>query len=461
MAAKRPNLLFIFPDEWRQQALGCMRQDPVVTPNLDRLASEGMLLTHAVSNRPVCSPYRAMLFTGKYPMANHVPSNCNSKTAGAGCYLREDEICLTDVLARSGYCQGYIGKFHLDPPNPEHNAFTEGPRRDGVIWDAYTPPGPRRHGIDFWHAYGCCDMHMNPHYWQGQDPVEKRIEPKRWSVWHETDVALKFIRNHGGEHRDPDKPFALFLAHNPPHMPFHQVPPGYLSHYEGKTPEDLLNRPNLRLEGKGKAAPDSVKNYFAMITGIDEQIGRLLECLREEGLERDTIVVFTSDHGEMMGSHGAMGKTLHYDESLLIPFLIRWPGRIPARRDDLLLSVPDVMPSLLGLMGLESAIPAGRQGTDLSAAFLGRPCARPTSALYLDTWLSGEGGARGLRTHRHTLAVIRDADGQAQAILHDNEADPYQMKNIASENPALVKRLAAEMNDWLDRTGDPWPRFTP
>lgn len=127
-----------------------MNQDPVITPNLDQFASEGIVFTHAVSNSPVCSPYRAMLFSGKYPISNGVVSNCYSATIKNGIELKESERCLSDVLHDAGYNQGYIGKLHLDLPKEEHIPYTEGWRGKpgkSTFWDAYTPPGPRRHGF--------------------------------------------------------------------------------------------------------------------------------------------------------------------------------------------------------------------------------------------------------------------------------------------------------------------------
>ncbi len=452
----RPNLVFVFPDEMRPQAMGFMNADPVVTPNLDRLASEGIVLTHAVSNRPVCSPYRAMLLTGKYPHANRVLTNCHSGSVRYGNYLQDDDRCISDVLHSAGYSLGYIGKWHLDPPTPDHNQWTEGPRGDGKIWDSYTPP-ERRHGFDFWHTYGCCDRHFDPHYWHCDATVDERIDPGEWSVKHETDIALDFIRNVDGAQRDADQPFALFVSHNPPHMPFNQVPPQYVDMYADRTAQDLLSRPNVKLEGQGAQAEKHVKNYFAAVTGIDEQFGRILDCLDELDLGDNTIVVFSADHGEMMGSHGRMHKVIWYDESLLIPFIIRWPARLKPRTDDLLLSVPDTMPTLLGLMGLADRIPNGVEGTDYAGVLLDSVGDRPSSALYLDvdpTW--PEGGKRGLRTARYTFVVIREKDGEEETLLFDNEQDPWQLRNVADQAPAVVEQLTAELNDWLRRTNDPW-----
>ena len=452
--AKHPNLVFVFPDEYRKQAMGFMNEDPVLTPNIDRFATESLVLTDAVSTRPVCSPYRAMLFTGQYPHANGVLANVNSTTVEYENYLQESSRCFSDVLHDAGYHQAYLGKLHLDPPN-EHYQYTEGPRSNGVIWDSYTPPGPRRHGYDFWHSYGCCDWHFDPHYWTGDDPIDKRLEPKEWSTKHETDVAVKYIKNEAGQYRDSDKPFSLVISHNPPHMPFKQVPEEYVAQYGDATHEDLLNRPNVAVDERGDAARDNVKHYFAMVTGVDENFGRILDCLKEEGLEEDTIVVFTSDHGEMMGSHGQIGKTVHYEESFAVPFIIRWPGKISAGTDDLLIGTPDLMPTLLNLMGVGN-VPESVQGADYSSILLGEDGTRPTSALYLNVNASDPaGGMRGVRTHRNTFVVKRKSEGE-EVVLHDNIADPYQLENVAEQNPELVSELRQEMNAWLEKNEDPW-----
>ena len=454
---RRPNLVYVFPDQFRQQAIGCMGQDPVVTPNLDRFGSESVIFTNAVSNYPVCSPHRGMLFTGKYPHSNGVTTNCNSKTGKYGVFLKDSEICFSDILHDAGYSQGYIGKYHLNTPLEANYKYTEGKRGDGVAWDAYTPPGRARHGFDFWHSYGCCDQHLHPHYWEGNAKVNERIDVNEWSVKHETDVAVEYIHNRDGKYRNPDAPFSLFVAHNPPHTPFQQVPARYLETYAGKTNLELLNRPNVKLEGTGAQAAEHVKNYFAAVTGIDENFGRILAALDEEGLAENSIVIFSADHGEMMGSHGLMHKDVWYDESLLIPFIMRFPGVLKPRRDDLLLSVPDIMPSLLHIMGLGESIPACIEGTDLADTITGEDGFRPESALYLNMhppWL--EGGRRGLRTHRYTLAIERKRDGKEIRVLYDNLEDPYQMRNIASDKPAVVNDLMSKLEEWLEKTNDPW-----
>lgn len=452
--SQAPNLLIVYPDQFRSQAIGCMRQDPVITPNLDRLATGGLVLTAAVSNRPVCSPHRAMLFTGKYPCANGVLGNCNSRNTAFGNELRADEVCLSDVLAAAGYDMGYIGKLHLDSPREPYE-HTEGLRGDGLAWDAYTPPGPRRHGFGFWHSYGCCDNHMHPHYWHGDAPLEARTDVAEWSVKHETDVAVDFIR---GRSRRQGRPFGLFVAYNPPHTPFEQVPQEHVRQYGSAQWQDLLTRPNLASEETpaGRASRRHARNYFAAVTGVDHHVGRLLAALDEQELSDNTIVIFTSDHGEMLGSHGLMHKVVWHEESMRVPMIVRWPRKLAPRRDDVLVSTPDIMPTLLSMMGFADRCPAGVQGLDLSSTLLTGEGPRPDAALYLNVPAGDPaGGDRGLVTPTHTF-VVRRAAGEVQTILHDNRNDPYQLRNIAPEKPAMCRELLGQLHSRLADVGDPW-----
>ena len=458
-----PNLVFVFPDEWRAQSLGFLGQDPVITPNLDRFASESKVLTQAVSNFPVCSPFRAMLMTGMYPYSNSVIGNEYNGVHHLGYELRESDRTITDILSDNGYNVGYLGKWHLDLPKEEDLPYTEGwrgdPENGGTYWDSYTPPGQRRHSIDFWHSYGCCDQHLTPHYWEGDASVDERIDVEGWSVEHETDIAVNYIKNVGGKFRDEEKPFALFVAHNPPHMPFDEVPERYKALYADKSADELLNRPNAKKEGIGTNAWADVNNYFAAISGIDDQFGRILHAIDEVGHKEDTIVVFTSDHGEMMGSQGMMHKVVWYDESLLIPFIIRYPEVIEPGEDDLLIGVPDLMPTLLQLMGIEE-LPEKVEGSDYSLVLTGDEGEKPTSAFYIVPNLDNpKFGNRGLRTDDYTFVIQRSEKGETVHLYNLSE-DPYQQKECAEIEPEIVARLRMELNDWLQKTNDPWDQVT-
>lgn len=455
---RRPNLVFVFPDQYRPFALGFLNADPVPTPNLDRFAAQAVHFTNAVSNYPVCSPYRAMLLTGRWPHSTGVTGNCNSSRPDR--FLKPSERCLSDVLAEAGYVAGYIGKWHLDLPTEEDARYGEGPRKSGVVWDAYTPPGPHRHGFTFWHSYGCCDRHLNPHYWHGDAPVSQPARVDEWSVKHETDVAVDFILNRDGKQRDPNKPFALFVAFNPPHPPYNQVPEEYRARWARQSPAALLNRPNVPPAGEDGGARQSVTDYFAAVTGVDEQFGRILKALEEAGVAEDTLVVFTSDHGDMMGSHGRLGKSVPYEEAFRIPLLLRYPRTLRPRPDSLHLNVPDMMPTLLGLMGLGERIPAPVEGTNYAETIVSGTGERPTSTYYLTIPSRPEWGTRGVRTDRYTFTVTRGGKEDGQVLLFDRQDDPYQVRNAAAARPEVCQQLVDELNAWIRKTNDPFGPVT-
>ncbi len=457
-AREHPNLVIVLPDQMRGQALGFMNEDPVVTPNLDRLASEGVVLAQAVVNYPVCSPMRAMFMTGRYPHSNGVVGNCNSVTAPFGYELRQADRTWSDVLADKGYSLGYIGKWYLDAP---HEPYVESSNNTAeMAWNEWCPP-ERRHGFDSWYAYGTYDQHTRPMYWAADTPRDEAFYVDQWGPEHEADRAIAYIQNEGGDFRDADQPFALVVAMNPPHMPYGLVPEKYVAYYDGKTYRDLLVRPNVDVDGDSpmsELARTQTKNYFAMVTGVDEQFGRILEALEEEGLANDTIVLFTSDHGNCLGTHGQISKNNHYEESMRVPFLVRWPGRIEPRHDDLMISTPDIFPTLLDFMGFAEDIPAEVEGASYASILLTGEGERPTSQLYL--WVPpGEpaGGRRGVRTRRYTLMIEKTGDRVTETTLHDNKEDPYQLRNIADESPDVVERLIEEeLTPWLEKTNDPW-----
>ena len=480
---RKPNLLFVLPDQFRKQALGFMNQDPVITPNLDNFAKQSMVFTNAVSSNPICTPFRAMLLTGRHSISIDMVSNCQP---GLDQQFSEQEICISDALKTGGYQTGYIGKWHLEMPSL--NKSKNPPDKPDDAWDAWTPPGQRRHGFDFWYAYNTDHDHFKPHYWK--DCPEK-IEIEQWSVEHETDVAINFIKN-----RQKDAPFALFVSWNPPHPPY-IAPDKYKALYKDK---ELPVRPNVKPSEKYQQTHLS---YYAAVSSCDDNFSRLLKTLEEEKIAEDTIVVFTSDHGEMLGSHGRFSKSIWYEECIGIPFIIRWPGRIKPETEDMPFAVYHFMPTLLGLMGLP--IPRNVEGTDYSLLMLGKEVSNAKDAFiayyqYPDkvmavgqpesVWiqqgvdLRKKGvdwrtiGFRGLRTKRYTYVVDRYTDGPdgpysadeitdaieqgkiTKRYLYDNENDPYQLNPAtavkADENPEMA-RLDKLLKRWLEKMHDPFP----
>lgn len=465
MSSKQPNLLYIFADQWRKQAVGYSNEDPVLTPNIDEFASNNLIFDHAISCTPLCSPHRAALLTGKYPQSTGVYTNCK---IGADIMLGPEEICIGDVLKQAGYDTGYIGKWHLDLP--ELNVTTE-PLSGAKDWDAYTPPGPKRHGFDFWYSYGADDNHLTPHYWKDS---HEQIKVNQWSLEHETDVALDYLRNH-----DKDRPFALFLSWNPPHSPFELVPDKYKKLYENR---EVVLRPNVKAEHlmahTGEPIAGGMDNlqrytrdYWAAITGMDDQFARIMNDLKELGLEEDTIVVLSADHGELLGSHGLMAKHSWHEESIGIPCAMRWNGHLASGRTDLLFNSVDIMPTLLGLMKL--TVPAKVEGTDYSPVLLKQADVEVTSAFIsafpgrkeVIEHFAGLGldnkryGWRGVRTHRYTYVIHKGyaPDEPIERLLYDNVEDPYQVNPIRIINAAehdLAKQLEAELINWLTKMND-------
>ena len=449
-----PNLLFVLPDQMRGQAMGFLGEEPVRTPNLDRFATEALVLDSAVANYPICSPYRGMLMTGKYPHANKVTANCNSDTAPYDVELQEQDRCWSDILKANDYSLGYIGKWHLDAPrHPYIDCYNN---QQQTKWNEWCPPN-RRHGFDFWYSYGTYDYHTRPMYWRTDATREEFHFVDQWGPEHEADLASKYIRNEGGAYRKPNRPFALVVSMNPPHMPYELVPERYVAQYADLTLDELCPRPNILPAGTqwGDYYRANIRNYFGMITGIDDQFGRIVEVLDDTNLTNETIVIFTSDHGNCLGIHNEISKGNHYEESLRVPFMIRWPGEIVRKRDDLLLSTPDIYPTLMDLMGFGKDIPVDTQGTSYAEIFRGNQDRRPRSQLCMYTSADQPTfGWRAVRTHTHTLMINRESDQPTDVRLHSNIEDPYQLQDVAADNAQMVQALSVELSGWLQRTND-------
>lgn len=457
--AKDPvNLIILFPDQMRGQAMGFLNQEPVLTPHLDRFATESLVLTNVISNYPICSPTRASLMTGKYAQQHGVWSNCNSDSAPFGYELQETARCWSDILKDKGYSLGYIGKWHLDNP---HEPYIDCKNNEGDLkWNEWCPPS-RRHGFDFWYAYGTYDYHDKPMYWSDTASRNAYFYVDQWGPEHETDLAIRYIKNEDKKYREQGKPFALMVSMNPPHMPYELVPDKYKEMYADMPLGILTQRPNIPPAGTewGDYYRENIKNYYAMITGVDEQFGRILKSLEETGLKEHTIVLFTSDHGNCLGIHNKISKNFHYEESVRVPFLIRWPGKIPAGKDDLLLSTPDIYPTLLGLMGFNMDIPEDVSGINYASLFLTGQGERPFSQLYMSA-VPGrtDMGRRGVRTRQYTLMISKGDEEVDQIELFDNRTDPYQLNNLSESRKDVVEGLRDELKIWLMKTHDPWIR---
>lgn len=413
-ASRRPNLLFVFADQMRGHDRGFMGNAQVATPQMDRMAEQGVVFENAISTCPVCTPYRASLLTGRYPL--------NCRTAMNDVRLPVEELTIAEVLGAAGYETGYIGKWHLD----------------GMYRGGFTPPGPRRQGFDYWAVAECTHAYMNSFYYR-DDPEPIWIEG--YDADHHTDLAVDYIREHAHDE------FCLFVSFGPPHNPYWQMP----EEYKIYDPAQIELPPNTV-----ERAREDIAGQWCHITALDRCLGRMLDALEEAGIAEHTIVVFTSDHGDMLGAHDLDRKQKPWDESVMVPWVMQWPGGIPcgAHRDTLL-NAPDIMPTLLTLMGV--ATPETVEGQDLSGAVLGTGGLEPTSA-YIANPMSFPGDRhdgiewRGVRTKTHTY--VERLDGLW--LLYDNARDRWQMTNLIGD-PAqadVQEELAAELAGWMERTGD-------
>ena len=411
MSDKSPNLIFVFADQMRARDMGCSGDPNIATPNLDRMATEGVRFTNATSMVPVCTPARAALLTGRNPLSTGMFIN--------DIQMSTEETTIAHALGDAGYDTAYVGKWHLD-----------GSRRF-----SFTPPGPRRQGFDYWHALNCDHYdYLNPLYYEDEN---EQIWPQQYATDYETDVALQYIEGR-------EKPYGLFLSYSPPHNPYQQLP----ERWQGKIdPAKLQLSPNT---------PDTEENrhdlagYYAHIGAIDENIGKLLDAV---GDDPNTILVFWADHGDMLGSHGQQRKQWPWDDSALVPLIVRQPGRLSAGEvSPVLFNTLDFMPTLLGWMGVDC--PKTAEGTDLGPA-IARQAEGPSSA-FLQVIVpfaeQVEKEWRAVRTDRHTYAESIDGPW----LLYDNQADPDQLDNLVdkAELADLQAALKRELHQWLAKTGD-------
>jgi arylsulfatase A-like enzyme len=418
----KPNLVFVFADQWRAEAAGYAGNKDVRTPHLNRLAAASVDLENAVSCCPVCSPYRASLLTGQYPLTHGVFLN--------DVPLRSAAVSLAEVYQRAGYRTGYIGKWHLD-----------GSQRSAFI------PRQRRQGFEFWKALGCTHAYHNSFYF-GDENVRQKWDG--YDAIAQTRATQQYIRDHTG-----GPPFLLFLSWGPPHAPYETAPEKYRSRFP---PRDITLRPNVPVADKARARQD-LAGYYAHIAALDDCLGDLLQTIRDTGIEKDTIFVFTSDHGDMLYSHGGQKKQQPWDESIRVPFLLRYPAALgtSGRSIDLPINTPDIMPTLLGLSGI--GIPRTVEGTDFSGVLIGKSPVPDYAALItcpspFGQWTRDKGGReyRGVRTGRYTY--VRDLKGPW--LLYDNQQDPYQLDNLCDkpEHAALQASLDALLSRRLKETKD-------
>jgi len=406
----KPNLIFIFSDQQSFDMLGCYGNKQIHTPNLDKLASEGIRFNHCISNIPVCTPYRGILLSGMHPLYNGALVNDIQMLEGNGNYFGE-------VLRKSGYHTGYYGKWHL-----------YGGDRVRPI-----PPGPYRYGFDNEFLSNNCTMlydSARAYYWD--ENGEKRLYGD-WEWKAQTRQALDFLDKNAGK----EKPVAMFLSWHAPH----DWMAGGVREHKYSAPRELEAMYNLNEITLRKNCVDNEKHrqyyqgHMAMITSIDEDFGLLMKKLEEKGIADNSLIIFTSDHGDLLESHNwPFNKGRPEIESIRVPLLVKWPGMKSPRESNLLVGTLDLMPTILGMMGLQ--VPETCQGINLAPAIKEeRDDAVESLPLF---YFAGDW--RGVYTHDYTYTFsLETGNAEPHAaklgfmdsnVLYSHRDDPFELNNL-------------------------------
>lgn len=436
----QPNVIWVFGDQHRGQAVSYMGDPNLSTPNLDRLAAEGWTSTAALSGFPLCCPARGSLLTGLYP--HHcVPAHLEG--------LPDHQPTVATVLREHGYHTAYFGKWHVGGGwHPD-----QGTR---AVFHVVDPA--KRGDFDTWIGYENNNSQFDcwVHGGEGESAYMSRLEG------YETDALTDYLLAYLAERaRQPNVPFFAVLSVQPPHNPY-VAPEAWMQRH---TPGRIILRRNVpAVPWVEERARRELAGYYAMIENLDWNVGRLRHALGSLGLEHNTHILFFSDHGDLHGSHGQFLKTNPLEESIRVPFIIG--GHVPQHVhtsgfDSVLVNMVDIAPTTLGLCHVP--VPDWMEGRDLSGFRLkDEPTPdRPDSAYLQCVVPTGHEDSvdrpwRGIVTDDGWKYVVLEGQPWLMFNLRD---DPYEQVNMAhnrrfaTERTRLQKRLA----QWIAETGDDFP----
>lgn len=429
--SKKPNILFIFGDDWGYGDLGCYGHSELLTPNLDRLAFQGTRYTQFHVTSPVCSPSRCSVITGHYPARHcvhgHFARFDDNKKRDMPNWLDPNVYTVPGLLQRAGYRTAHYGKWHLggggglhghpDAPKPAEYGYN-----DTRVWNGN---GPTWHGTKLWPFA----LHMD---------LDEEFLPH--SAELAVNEAMKFIKN------DYVKPFFINLWLWTPHTPIRAT--------------DEQRRVYSHI-------PEPKQTYYAAITEADRQIGRLLDMLDETGLTDNTLVIFSSDNGperyngnnpELRFCHGSTAglkgrKRSLYEGGVRVPFIVRWPGKTKAGEVDYesLLSSVDLLPTFCKIAGIDIPADLDPDGVDITDALTGSGFSRPKPLMW--EWRfanlslsSKECPMYAIREGEYVL--LKNPDGN-RVELYDIYKDYSQLDNIALKHADIVERLTKQLDEWI------------
>jgi choline-sulfatase len=454
-----PNIILCMCDQLRAFEVGCYGNPVIHTPNIDRLAGEGVRFETAVTTFPVCMAARSVTLSGQYNRT--CTGGVGNVATGQGegriyfpqypfagrPHLRE--ATLPEILRGLGYHTVAIGKWHIH------------------TW-------PHDLGFDQYVIPRMNHAHTGQSFSENGGP---EFVPDGYSVDYECSRVEDFLERQSGA----DRPFFLYYNISPPHCPMSDAPEKYTSMYQ---PEDIPIRPNVDVSRRlpdqdhwfkvyrwdyryynfhlpyTEVLPEDftlqrvIAEYYGMTTWVDDAVGRMLAVLDANGLAEDTIVVFTSDHGDYLGSHGRVQKGDLHEESVRIPLLVRWPGGLePHIARQQVAALVDLAPTLLDLVGAET--PPHMYGQGLANVLRGE---RPTLANDYAIIETGRGAGIRTPTHLYGLPFVDGGHELAGApdMFFDLVADPYQMLNLAGtgEQADLARDLDRRLREW--DAGTPW-----
>jgi arylsulfatase A-like enzyme len=423
------NVVLIISDQLRRFALGCYGDPNIRTPNIDGLAERGARFDAASSTYPVCVPYRFTLMTGEYAHTRFIPS--------IEWRMSPAERTLADEFNDAGYDTALFGKWHL------YGGFGHLPGYNVV--KASRTPIPRLYQGRWqrFTGFDICNDPFDTYYFNNEDPTPHKIDG------YQTDglfgMAIDYLREPGRK----DKPFATVLSVEPPH-PLFTAPQEYLDRWRDR---EIVLRDNVDRDKDynqrgphSKSLLDDIRVYYAMIENLDDNVGKLVGALREQGLLESTTIMLTADHGELLGSHGLQAKQRPWEESIGIPLIVS--GVSASGHEGTVVRDPvcteDLFPTLLGVAGLSPRDP--KPGINLAPIVAGDAQVsrdgvllefvaelRPGMPFHEETW-------RGIRTRHHKYTVLGDAHGGKPWQFFDLDADPYEMNNLV-DDPAHAEEL--------------------
>lgn len=442
----QPNVVFIMSDQHRFDCLGCNGHPQIHTPHLDALCRSGVNFTSAFCPAPICSPARASLLTGVWPTEHGVITNWDNSEVSRG--IRPDLPTFSHVLHSAGYWMGYVGKWHVDPHRDPRDFW----------FDAYTPSS----GYGPWRRERGFPALPRENGWFGEtDPF---IRPSESRLAWEADAVIGYLRAQAGK----GQPFFLRWDPQAPHLP-NIVPAPFVSMYPtGGIPpwnnwlDPLVGKPYIQAQQQRTWKVDRftwadwapiVSRYLGEISLLDQEIGRVLSALREFGLEDQTVVVYTSDHGDMCGSHGMMDKMyVMYEEVVRVPLLVRWPNHVaPQECGAFVSNALDLAHTFCELAG--APVPSTFRGQDLFAVLGGSAPPRE------DIFAMFQGNQFGLFSQR----MVRGRQWKyvwnptSEDELYDLVEDPGELTNRASDARCghVLRQMRGRLVEWMEAIKDP------